>query len=128
MSLPEGTLDQTGIYTIQVAATDGQKALGEARLEFVVFDSDSEKSQATASPESLRRMVLPTGDFGGKLVAPDGLAAHLEDLVSRPAQLSIEVPKKTMLGETFLDALVFLSIFVSVLGSEWYLRKKWGLV
>ena len=128
VSLPEGTLDQTGIYTIQVAATDGQKALGEARLEFVVFDSDSEKSQATASPESLRRMVLPTGDFGGKLVAPDGLAVHLEDLVSRPAQLSIEVPKKTMLGETFLDALVFLSIFVSVLGSEWYLRKKWGLV
>ena len=68
VSLPEGTLDQTGIYTFELRQRTG-KGPRRARLEFVVFDSDSEKSQATASPESLRRMVLPTGDFGGKLIA-----------------------------------------------------------
>jgi hypothetical protein len=127
-NLPEGHLDQTGVYSIEAAAVDGQKQVGTARMEFVVYDADREKSQPAASPDRLARMVLPTADFGGKLVEPTRLTAHIEDWLSQPAELTIKVPQKWLLGETFWDGLLFLSLFVGVLGSEWYLRKRWGLV
>ncbi len=127
-NLPEGHLDQTGVYSIEAAAVDGQKQVGTARMEFVVYDADREKSQPAASPDRLARMVLPTVDFGGKVVEPTRLTAHIEDWLSKPAELTIKVPQKWLLGETFWDGLLFLSLFVGVLGSEWYLRKRWGLV
>lgn len=127
-NLPEGSLDLTGLYAIEASAVEGQKSIGSARIEFVVFDADREKSQPAASPDRLSRMVLPTAEFGGKLVDPDRLSSHIEDWLSQPAELSIEVPQRWLLGETFLDGLLFLACFVGVLGLEWYFRKKWGLV
>ena len=119
---------QPGDYRIEITATSDGKKLGTARGEFMVFDQDAELANAAADHDQLARLANLTKEFGGKPVAPEQFAALLQELTSRPGQFQINVQTKWQLADTSLDAWLFLTLLVAVLGGEWFLRKKWGLV
>ena len=61
---------------------------------------------------------------GGESLAPE----QLPDLVRRLARQTenLEVLQETK--KTFWDRWSFFLLLVGLLGVEWYLRKRWGLV
>ncbi len=68
----------------------------------------------TAQPASLAFNRLRTGDETNRETSP-------------PSD-EIETQSKWQLGDTAWDAWSFYLLLVGLLGSEWYLRKRWGLV
>ncbi len=117
-----------GLYSIEVTAKKDGKELGSTRREFVVFDRDKEKANPAADPEQMARLANQTKEVGGKSIMPDELGDLLDDIIANPKEMKIEIPTKWQLGETFADSAGFLGLFVALLGVEWWLRKKWGLV
>ena len=72
--------------------------------------------------------LVDVNDEDGKPVAPEELPQLLQEIRKALPSLRIEVPKKWQLGDTWQDAWLFFLALVSLLSSEWVLRKKWGLV
>lgn len=126
--LPPEALADSGLYKIKVAASRDGTVIGDSERAFVVMDRDKEKANPVANAEQIRKLASQTSDFGGKAVGPEDVAAILDDFINNPPMTKIEVPLKWRLGQTFPSAAYFLTIFVTLLGVEWWLRKKWGLV
>ncbi len=126
--LDPSSLSQSGLYQIQVAANRQGISIGESIREFVVMDLDKEKANPVANPEQMKRLANQTSEFGGKALGPEQLSEILDQYIDDPPMTKIEIPSKRRLGESFADATAFLLMFVILLGTEWWLRKKWGLV
>ena len=92
------------------------------------YDIGSEKSNPVADIAQLGRLVHWTESFGGKLVEPRELPALLQELGREPPELEIEVEVRWQLGKTRADAWTYFLLIVVLVSSEWYLRKKWGMV
>jgi len=122
------SLDLPGDYAVTITAQLDGKALGTARGEFLVYDRDIELSNAAADHDQLTRLAAMTGEFGGKMVAPEQVVGLLEQIRDKPPEMEIEVQTKWQLADTARDAWTLLLVFVALLGAEWFLRKKWGLV
>jgi uncharacterized membrane protein len=124
-----GTFDETaqpGTYTIEVTASSAGKLLGTAQAKFMVFDHDVELSNPAADPDQLARLADLTKEAGGKLIAPEQLAALLSQI--KPPEMEIEVQTRWQLADNNRDAWLFFLCVVVLLTGEWVLRKKWGLV
>ncbi len=117
-----------GIYTVGVRAHRGGEEIGQAEREFSISDSDREKSDPAANHELLERLAAQTGEFGGRVVSPVQFGELLASLKENLPELQVKVPVKWQLGQTAADSSVFLLAFVGLLGTEWFLRKRWGLV
>lgn len=117
-----------GKYQLEVSATQGGRDLGSTRVEFVVIDRDSEKANPVADPGRLLRMAAFTAEYGGRTVPPVEFASLLDELIERREDQEIEIQTKWQLGDTWQDALAVVLTFALLLGVEWVLRKKWGLV
>jgi uncharacterized membrane protein len=117
-----------GLYRLEAAASREDQTLGMAQREFVVMDRDREKSNPAANPDLIIRLANETKEFGGAAIEPERLSELLDELIANPPMTKIEVPTTWRLGETFNDAAAFLCVFVAMLGIEWWLRKKWGMV
>jgi len=119
---------EPGDYRVTVAASDAAdgagQLLGTAEARFTVPDRDMELDQPAAEPTLLASLANITGDAGGQGLAPEELPRLLEELKSRTAEFEEEIRKHRTLWDTWP---VFLML-VGLLGSEWYLRKRWGLV
>jgi len=119
-----GSLRETqapGDYTIEVTATQQGQALGTARARFVVFQQDLELDNASADPTTLESLAAMTG---GQAMAPEQLSELVEKLAQETEQLEIQQETK----KTFWDTWPFFFAMVTLLGAEWYLRKRWGFV
>jgi uncharacterized membrane protein len=121
-------VETPGIYRIEVAASRNGESLGEAAAEFVVFDNDKETANPAADTEQLKRLSDRTADFGGRMIAPSEVPTALQEIVKLAPKLEIDVPVKWQLGDTSVDATLFLLLFACLLTLDWWLRKKWGLV
>lgn len=117
-----------GVYAIQVNATQNGVEIGHAREEFVVFDHDLELHDPVANPQLLARLAKLTSDAGGHLLAPEQLPALCRDLKQQTPQVKIEVQTKWEFAGSPNSAWPFFGIVMGLLGTEWYLRKKWGFV
>lgn len=127
-------LIQPGKYSLAVSATtsgtgiEGQRSLGDTRIEFVVLDRDSEKANPVADPGRLLRMAKQTGDWGGRSIPPEEFGALISEIIETRVDQEIEIEKKWQLGDTTQDAMWVVICFGVLFGAEWTLRKKWGLV
>jgi hypothetical protein len=110
-----------GDYTIAVTARNGSESLGEAKARFLVDEQDLELDNAVAERGVLDSLAAMTG---GKSLAPEQLPALLEELKKVPEQLQIE----TLTKQPLWDQWPLFVLLVVLLGSEWFLRKRWGLV
>lgn len=115
---------QPGDYRITVAAKEKGQLLGTAEARFTVPDRDMELDQPAAEPTLLASLANITGDSGGQGLAPEELPELLKQLQSRTTEFEEEIRKERTLWDTWP---VFLSL-VGLLGTEWYMRKRWGLV
>lgn len=113
-----------GDYVVHVTARDGDAELGAARARFLVPDQDLELDRPAADPTLLARLAEITAGAGGKALAPEEFPALLERLAAEPPEVKEEVLAKI----TYWDTWPFLLLFVTLIGVEWYLRKRWGLV
>ena len=113
-----------GDYRIRVLARDGEQELGTAEARFLVPQQDIELDRPAAEPGLMAQLAEMTAAAGGKALAPEELPTLLAELAAQPPKLEEEVIAKT----TYWDTWPFFLLFVALLGVEWYLRKRWGLV
>lgn len=117
-----------GEYTLEVSAALESRDLGSTRVQFVVIDRDSEKSNPVADPGRLQRMASATREYGGQSIPPEEFGALIQSLIDKREDQVIDVQSKWQLGDTWKDSLLVVFCFSILLGVEWTLRKKWGLV
>jgi len=113
-----------GDYKITVTAKDGAAVLGTAEARFLVPAQDLELDRPAAEPTLMAQLAEMTKPAGGAALAAEELPDLLKRLAEKPPELKEEVVAKI----TYWDTWPFFLIFVGLLGTEWYLRKKWGLV
>ncbi|MGD9723269.1 MAG: glutamine amidotransferase [Pirellulales bacterium] len=119
----EGT-QLAGDYVLNLTATSRGASLGSAKSRFLVFEQDLELDNAVADPTLLASLSAMTRDVGGQSLAPEELPSLLARLKEQPADLDVE----TQVKHTPWDTWPFFLLFVGLISTEWYLRKKWGLV
>ena len=73
----------------------------------------------------MAQLAEMTAPAGGKALAPEELpvAAARRSPPNRRSST-----KKSSPSVTYWDTWPFFLVFVALLGGEWYLRKRWGLV
>lgn len=111
--LPEGEFD----YTIS-AEEDGQK-IGERKGKFTVRPFYLEYQQTAGNVDLMRQLAIKTG---GQFYYP-------AEFIKKFPQTSFESRTQYSSTEHFLwDNLYWLFILIFLFGSEWFLRKRWGLL
>jgi hypothetical protein len=116
--------DEPGDYQITVMAKNGPEELGKTEARFLVPDQDLELDRPAAEPTLMAQLAEMTKSAGGAALAAEELPDLLKRLAEKPPELKQEVIAKV----TYWDTWPFLLLFVGLLGVEWYLRKRWGLV
>ena len=86
-----------------------------------MFPQDLELDDASADASTMESLAAMTG---GQSVAPE----KLSDLIHRLARQTQYLDVRQETNVTFWDKWPFFLILVGLLGVEWYLRKRWGLV
>jgi len=119
-----GTFSETdapGDYLVQVTATVGGEALGPAQARFEVYTDSLELSNPKANLPVMRGIAK---DSGGKFGRGEDLKRFLEELESKDLSQKYAVMRRVELWDNF----VILAIFVGLIGMEWVIRKRRGLV
>ncbi|NLX98723.1 MAG: hypothetical protein GXY83_21400 [Rhodopirellula sp.] len=111
----------SGDYAIRVTADSKDQVLGSTRARFQVFDEDLELDNASADATILDGLAAMTG---GKSLAPE----ELPDLLMRMMNATESLEVKTEAKRSLWDTWPFFLAMVGLLGTEWFLRKRWGLV
>lgn len=120
LTLPPGP---SGDYLVEVSADDtAKKPLGKAQARFHVFGQDLELDNPNAYPGLLKSLAEMTA--GGRQIEIKDFAAVVREL----RDLSIERRTETPELQSLWDRWEFLVLFAGLLFTEWFLRKKWGLV
>lgn len=113
--------EKAGDYTVRVEATQDSQALGSAKARFQVFEEDLELDNAAADATVLDSLAAMTG---GKSLAPEELPGLIQQLMRQTQSLEVKTEAKQSLWDTW----PFFFLLIGLLGTEWYLRKRWGLV
>jgi len=113
-----------GDYRIKVTGHDPSGQIGTAEARFLVPEQDIELDRPAAEPTLMAQLADMTTDAGGAALAPEELPTLMHRLAAEPPKLEEEVIAK----DTYWDTWPFFLTFVGLLGVEWFLRKRWGLV
>ncbi len=124
---PSVELTAPGSYQLRVKATADGKEIGSAVAQFQVVARDLELSEPAASPEQMAMLARITQSVGGRSLPPEQLTNLLQEILQNPPKMEVELESKWRFGDGTLDIWPFFLIFVTVLGAEWTLRKKWGM-
>jgi len=120
------SVEDAGDYRVLVEAKMGNEVLGSSKTAFVVESMDVEMIEPLANLEPLKYLANRTAAIGGEYVP-----------VVQFGQLLQRIEKETPLSETvrtsrnsIVDAnpWSWLAVFVTLVGTEWLLRRKYGLV
>jgi uncharacterized membrane protein len=117
-------LGTPGDYVVEVKVTAGDTLLDAARARFLVPDEDLELDRPAAEPALMAQLASVTAAAGGLALAPEELGS----LIARLADLPVETTEEVLARITYWDKWPFFLAFVAVVGTEWWLRKRWGLV
>lgn len=126
-----GWFDKTelaGQYLVEMTAQIPGKTPVTAQSRFQVFDTNPELTNTAANPDQLARLANLTSQFGGRLVPPEEFSNLLREIQNQPLETEVEVRYRWQLAGTWWDSWLFFSALVLLLGTEWTLRKAWGLV
>jgi hypothetical protein len=116
--------NKPGDYRITVKAKNGTEDLGAAEARFLVPNQDMELDRPSAEPGLMAQLAETTRSAGGAALAAEELPDLLKRLADKPPELKEEVVAKT----TYWDKWPFFLMFVGLISTEWFLRKRWGLV
>ncbi|MHC4401342.1 MAG: glutamine amidotransferase [Planctomycetota bacterium] len=110
-----------GDHAVHVTATQGDEPFGTGRARFLVSDQDLELDNPAADATVMEGLAAITG---GKPTVPEELPGLIDRLALQTEGLEVRRETKKTLWDTWGMFLVL----VGLLGVEWYLRKRWGLV
>lgn len=110
-----------GDYTVRATVAQDGTLLGSARSRFLVFEQDLELDNAAADATVLESLAAMSG---GRSLVPEELSDLIEGMTEDTESLEVRTETK----KTLWDTWGFLLVVVGLLGAEWYLRKRWGLV
>ncbi|MEK6250297.1 MAG: hypothetical protein N2C12_19085, partial [Planctomycetales bacterium] len=113
-----------GSYKIEVNAKVADKQVGTDSAQFLVYAKDRELSGSTSDITLLESLAERTREQGGRVVAAEELAGLFAEMAQQPLQTKERVSTSV----TYWDRWYILVIFVSLVGMEWFLRKRWRLV
>ena len=116
--------ERPGDYRIVVSARDKGETVGTASARFSISDQDVELDQPAAEPMLLASLARETAEAGGAGLAPEELPDLLEKLKERADEFEEEIVETV----TLWDSWPVLLTFAALLSTEWFLRKRWGLV
>ncbi len=114
-----------GAYHIEAEAQLGGKVLGRDRKNFVVAFPYAEAEDGRPRPELLKQIAETSrGEF---IAASDFNAAGLERVAAKLDRLApSEIVERTEIP--LWGTLTTFSIILILLSSEWWFRRKWGLI
>ncbi|HEX6987296.1 MAG TPA: hypothetical protein VF170_18100, partial [Planctomycetaceae bacterium] len=122
-SIDFGGTTPPGDYWVRVAATKDGRSLGlDGWTRFLVDSRDLELDNPSADPALLAELAELSG---GTVVPPEQLATLLDRwLADPPGRERLTVYRRLPLW----DNAYLLLAFVALIGTEWYFRKRHGLV
>ena len=107
---------------VSVTATSAAgESLGEGHARFLVWDKDLELDNPAADAGMMTNLAATAG---GESVSPEEFTSLLERIRNQPLNLDVEVLTKVDLW----DGWPLFFLMTGCLMTEWYLRKRWGLV
>jgi uncharacterized membrane protein len=107
-----------GVYRIRATARRGGTLLGSASSSLLVGGSDPEMTDPRLNVQVLQRVALQSG---GRLVASGEAAALAGSL-----RAAVPAARLAVTHDLWHTGWSFAAILV-LLGSEWILRRRWGL-
>jgi hypothetical protein len=110
--------EQAGVYRVSAEARRGSALLGSAATVLLVGGSDPEMSDPRLNAHFLERLARRTG---GRVIAP-GDVPRLPDLLTA----GIPAARVSATRDLWHTGWSFAAI-VLLLGTEWVLRRRWGL-
>jgi uncharacterized membrane protein len=110
-----------GDYTLVVKASSNGVTIGTAQARFLVYDQDLELDNPAADRGTMESLASMTD---GRTVASEQLPELFASIKQQLEKLEVE----TLVKRTLWDTWPFFLLLIVLLGVEWYLRKKWGLV
>jgi uncharacterized membrane protein len=110
--------EQTGVYRVSAEARRGSALLGSAATVLLAGGSDPEMSDPRLNVQFLQRLAR---ESGGRVIAPSDVAS-LPDLLTA----GIPAARLSATRDLWHTGWSFGAI-VLLLGTEWVLRRKWGL-
>ncbi len=122
-----------GEYTVKLSATgtdaEGKEVKGDATARFLAYPESTDEKDKKAANHIFLQQLATAG--GGKYQALEELPAFLKKLKAEPMETVKPKPKyrpdwRRNHSEGFLP--LWLALFVLLLGTEWGLRRWWGLV
>ncbi len=144
-----GTLPELpgGIYTLRVSAqgasvqgnsAQGNSAQGNgaqgngakfdpAEILFQVLDIDIELSNPVAEISRMEQLAALTESAGGRSFRADQVNELIEQIQSIRQKSELPVVEKFRLGDDRWSGWILTTLFVGLLGLEWYYRKSWGM-
>jgi uncharacterized membrane protein len=117
-----GDTSEPGDYWVTVTATkDGKMFSTPASTRFIVDARDLELDNPAADRDLMNELASLTG---AAVIPPEGFGDFLDRLLSEG--LAAELMKHTTI--TLWDGWPLLIVFTLLMSTEWYLRKRRGLV
>ncbi len=121
----EGSIDGLGEgdYTFNASAqTDGQQ-LGDDNGRFTIGELNLEFQDTRMNAQLLRQLA---GRSGGKYYSPDDLSGLVNDITTQPSFSS----RESIRTSTFeiWNWRYSLAVVILLLGTEWFIRKRSGML
>lgn len=114
-----------GMYRFRAMLPNEKASIAEK--SFQILDQDAELRQPFADHTFLSQMAAQTASSGGAMFMPDAID-ELTDLITQLRRnAKAPVTQKYRLGDTPASAWPLFVLLAVLLGTEWYLRRRWGL-
>jgi hypothetical protein len=112
------TPSQRGVYRVTAVARDSSAQIGSASTSMLVGGADAEMADPRLNEQVLQRVAAASG---GRMVSPDEIDALAQTLQANVPAAVLSVRRDLWHNGWWLLALVTL------LSSEWIVRRRWGL-
>jgi uncharacterized membrane protein len=116
-----------GFYNLQVRPADSASSVQAERLAFQVIDESREMSRVMADPVYLAQLADLTSRHGGRAFSPDELDELIAIVKERRQKSETPVVQKHRLGDGPMSGWIVFLLFSIALGTEWFLRRQWGM-
>jgi hypothetical protein len=118
---------KAGFYRLRVRPEDESSTIQAAEIAFQVIDQSRELARPMADPVYLRQLAQLTAEQGGDAFAPDEIDRLIETIAQRRRQAETPIVEKYRLGDGPWSGWILFVIFSATLGTEWFLRRRWGI-
>ena len=112
------TPNQPGIYRVTADARTSGAAAGSASASMLVGGADAEMADPRLNEPVLQRVAAASG---GRMVTPDQI-----DALAQTLQASVPAALLSVRRDAWNNGWALLAL-VTLLASEWIVRRRWGL-